>query len=292
MRRALLVILASLSLLLLFGCSEDPNAPVSPTEQIQLVQRPEFVDTRPEAVIQASFLSPSMQDSGDKKKPPRPDPGGDTDPNPNPANKYAYIVGISDYDGTANDLNYCDDDARDMKAYLQSQGFTCRVDIDNAATAAAIVAGLDWLVAQAAPGDEVFFSYSGHGARAGSDGSSLISRDLYYVTHGLVMEKFNAIDCTKKMAAIDACVIGDFHDDVVAGTLMATASDRTYSYDAPEFTNGAWTHFFLEAAEDMGLVFGEDISGHAKTEMKSWGRLHHLRTSAKNTDSYSGMFDI
>jgi len=40
-----------------------------------------------------------------------------THPEANPAHKYAYIVGISNYAGTVNDLSYCDDDAREMKAW-------------------------------------------------------------------------------------------------------------------------------------------------------------------------------
>ncbi len=292
MKKLLLVVVASLALIFLFGCSDRSMEPAPGQEQISLVQRPEFVDTRPQSLIEASIQEPSVQYMEDKKKPPRPDPGGDDDPNPNPAHKYAYIVGISDYDGTVNDLNYCDDDARDMKSYLQSQGFTCRIDTDHAATADAIAAGLDWLVAQAVAGDEVFFSYSGHGTKYSNYGSCLISRDMYYLTHGYVMEKFNAISCTKKMVALDACVIGGFHGDVENGTLMATASDNTYSYDAPEFTNGAWTHFWLKAAEDLSMVYGEDISDYAKSEMKLWGRAYKLRTSPKNTDSYTGMLDI
>jgi len=292
MKKLLLLIVTGLSLVLLFGCSESPTAPGQMDAQIVLEQRPDFVDTRPQDIIQASIQLPSVQYMEEKKKPVKPNPGGDVDPNPNPAHKFAYIVGISDYDGTANDLSYCDDDARDTKAYLQGQGFTCRIDTDNSATADAIAAGLDWLVSQAGPGDEVFFSYSGHGTTYSNNGSCIISRDMYYLTHGYVMEKFNAINCTKKMMTLDACLIGGFHDDVMSGTMMATASDNSYSYDAPEFNNGAWTHFWLEAAEDLSMVFGEDISDYAKSEMKSWGRHNHLRTSAKNTDAYTGMLDI
>lgn len=127
-------------------------------------------------------MQPLVPFDPSKKKPPRPDPGGDVDPNPNPAQKYAYIVGISDYEDTVNDLSYCDDDARDMKAYLQSEGFSCRIDTDR-----------------------------------------------YYVTQGFVMEKFNAVDCTKKIMTLGACLIGGFHAETTDGTLMATASDNSYS---------------------------------------------------------------
>ncbi len=295
MKKLLLVLISATLLLTVFGCSQDPVSPTPTGDQIALVQRPEFVDQRPDSEIAAATIRPTVEyNYQDKKKPvpdPDPEPEGD-DPNPNPAHKYAYIVGISDYEGTANDLSYCDDDAADMKAYLQSQGFQCRVDTDLSATADAIGAGLDWLVSVAAPGDEVAFCYSGHGSDTSDYDACLISADLYYVTQGFVMEKFNAINCTKKLMTIDACQVGDFHDLIQTGTLMCTASDRSYSYDAPEFQNGAWTHFWLEAAEDLAIVFGEPIADYANAEMKAWAKTAHLRATPKYTDMYDGSFDI
>jgi hypothetical protein len=44
--------------------------------------------------------------------------------------KYALVIGISDYDGGLNDLRYCDDDARDMKAALEGFGYTVLILID------------------------------------------------------------------------------------------------------------------------------------------------------------------
>lgn len=295
MKKLLLLLLSTLFLLSLFGCSEDPGTPAVSNEQMTLVQRPEFVDLRPEAQISAAMIKPSVEYNFMEKKKPVPDPDPDpdpVDPNPNPAHKYAYIVGISDYEGTANDLQYADDDAQEMKAYFQSQGFTVRTDLDRSATAEAIGAGLDWLVASAAPGDEVAFCYSGHGASTSTYGACLISTDLYYVTQGFVMEKFNAIDCTKKIMTIDACQVGGFHAETVNGTLMCTASDKSFSYDAPMYENGAWTYFWLQAAVDLDMVFGEDIADYANTEMTAWGKIYHVRVTPKTTDLYTGMFDI
>jgi len=294
MRKLAFFIVFCGSLLMLFGCADSPTDIDSENNQpaVVLVERPEFIDTRPEAVIQ-QFVKRATLNYTVGKKPPRPDPGGDSDPNPDPAHKYAYIVGTSDYEGTVNDLNYADDDARDMKSYLQGEGFTCRIDTDRNATADAIAAGLQWLINSASPGDEIFFSYSGHGYKSGSiGGSSLISTDMYYLNHSFVMEIVNAANCSKIMVALDCCVIGDFHSDTADGTLMSTASDKSNSYDAPEFTNGAWTHFFLEAANNQNMDFGEDISSYAEREMKAWARQYRIRATPKHTDRYTGMFDI
>ncbi|MBN2225871.1 MAG: caspase family protein [candidate division Zixibacteria bacterium] len=293
MKKLLTLFAVSIALLMLFGCSQSPTVNNSDTTDIgTMLQRPEFVELRPQAEVQVAIMQPASMPSLDKKPtPPPPDPGGD-DPNPNPAHKYAYIVGISDYEGTVNDLQYCDEDAVAMKSYLQSQGFTVVMDLDGNATADNITAGLQWLVNQAVPGDEVAFCYSGHGVKVQTYGSSIISTDLYYLTHGYVMQYFNAINCTKKTMTLDCCVIGDFHGDAEAGTMMATASTSSSSYDVPAFEHGAWTYFWLIAAEDLNKVYAEDIASYAETQMKAWAKTYHLRATPAHTDLYEGGFDI
>lgn len=289
------IVLAAMALLLAFGCSSTPptqsNSGVD--HSAPLVQRPDFVETRPADVV-ANFTLDYLKvpDAVLNKRPPTPPPDtGSGDPNPNPAHKYAYIVGISNYEGTANDLQYCDDDAQAMKSWLQSQGFTCRMDLDLSATAANITAGLEWLIDMAVAGDEVAFCYSGHGGRS-TAGSAIISADLYYVTHGYVMSYFNAVGCTKKLATLDACVIGDFHSDVVTGTFMATASARKNSYDAPTLGHGAWTYYWLDGVEDMNLVYAEEAAPYAESGMAAWAAQYNLRVDPKHTDKYTGDMDM
>jgi len=294
MKRILALFAVGAALLMVFGCSDSP-APTSSMpdmSNVQLVVRPQFVDTRPDGVIE-SFTMQASPSYLLYKKPPSPPPDtGSADPNPNPAHKYAYVVGISDYEGTANDLQFCDDDAQDMKAYFQSQGFTVRMDLDGAATADAITAGLDWLLASAEPGDEIAFAYSGHGAKAPGYGSSIISADLYYVTHGYVMERINGANCTKKHVSLDACVVGDFHADCETGSIIATASTNTFSYDAPDLEHGAWTYYWLYGAEVEDLPYAEDIASYAEAGMKAWAAVYHLKVTPKHTDMYTGMMDL
>lgn len=293
MKKLLLLLLAGMGLLLVFGCGETPPTQPNVDHSVTLVQRPPFIETRPPDVVEA-FTLQSVRVSYDNldKKPPKPPPDTTSgDPNPNPAHKYAYIVGISNYDGTINDLEYCDDDARAMKTWLQGEGFTCRVDLDLSATADNITAGLQWLIDNAQPGDEIAFCYSGHGGRS-RYGSSIISSDLYYVTHGYVMSYFNTVDCTKKLATLDACVIGDFHSDTETGTFMATASNKKDSYDAPDLNHGAWTYYWLDGVEDVGLVYAEDAAPYAEDGMKAWAAQYRIRVDPKHTDKYTGEMDM
>ena len=296
MKKLFLAIMASAMLLLVFGC--DQSVPTQPAVQngvdhtVQLVERPQFVETRPPEVVAAFTLQLDQPTIELKKKPVDPPPDTTTgDPNPNPAHKYVYIVGISDYEGTANDLQYCDEDAEAMKSWFQGEGFTCNMDLDGQATANNIMDGIQWLVDNADPGDEVAFVYSGHGMRS-PDGSAIISSDLYYIPHGYLMSYFNAANCTKKLVTIDACIIGGFHEDVEDGTFMATASNRRYSYDAPDLQHGAWTYYWLNGVEDQGLIYAEDAAPYAEDGMKAWAALYRLKVDPKHTDSYTGDMDM
>lgn len=299
MKRFLGLLLAVIALLMAFGCSDNTTTTQSSSQDgvdhsVVLVERPEFIETRPPAVVSAFTLKENdIPQAVFAKKPPPPPPDDTTsgDPNPNPSKKYAYIVGISNYEGTANDLNYCDEDAEGMKSWLQGEGFTCRMDLDLQATADNIVAGLQWLVDNADPGDEICFTYSGHGGRS-SEGSALISADLYYIPHGFAMTYFNAASCTKKLVCIDACVIGGFHEDVVSGTFMATASNRKSSYDAPDLNHGAWTYYWLYGAENVGLIYAEEAAPYAEDGMRDWAALYRLRVDPKHTDFYIGDMDM
>jgi hypothetical protein len=60
---------------------------------------------------------------------------GGPPPPPPPGDKYAVVVGVSDYmDDGVGDLEYCDDDARAWKSYFTGQGYSVTCLIDRSAT--------------------------------------------------------------------------------------------------------------------------------------------------------------
>lgn len=93
------------------------------------------------------------------------------------ADTYALCIGINDYPTAKdengkdvdNDLNGCVNDARSMHDLLVSKfgvdDSHIKVLLDGQATADGFVAGMKWLLDSAKAGDQVVFSYSGHGAR-------------------------------------------------------------------------------------------------------------------------------
>ena len=82
---------------------------------------------------------------------------------------HAVIVGISDYPGTVNDLDWCDDDAREIRDTLLSDGAHWSADnvrllVNDAAGALAIQTALNEEFSETTPsGDVYLFFFSGHG---------------------------------------------------------------------------------------------------------------------------------
>ncbi|HTL08818.1 MAG TPA: caspase family protein [Chitinophagaceae bacterium] len=83
--------------------------------------------------------------------------------------KKAFLTGINQYPDPRNVLRGCINDIHDMAEFLQKErGFdeaNIRLLQDAAATKENILNGLQWLLQDAAAGDQLFFQYSGHGAQ-------------------------------------------------------------------------------------------------------------------------------
>lgn len=79
--------------------------------------------------------------------------------------KRALLVGIN-YTGTSNALKGCLNDSANMEAMLIARGFTdIKKVLEKEATTVGIIAGMEWLVAGAVPGDVLVMHYSGHGSQ-------------------------------------------------------------------------------------------------------------------------------
>jgi len=84
--------------------------------------------------------------------------------------KKALLVGINKYPDPRDGLRGCVNDVRLVEETLRREyGFAgkdnVRILIDSGATTNAILDGLSWLAAGAAPGDSLVFHYSGHGSQ-------------------------------------------------------------------------------------------------------------------------------
>ncbi len=272
---AFVVLLAGVTLI---GCSKkDDFNPVN-EEQIAYSVRPDFatLDTRPADVIakhQVTETEPVMLAENTTK-----------------GAKYALVIGISDYSGTSNDLQYCDDDATDWKARLMAEGYSVTVLLDRNATKAAIEAAVTTLASQSIAGNEIALCYSGHGSRG-----NIVTTDLYYIASTWFKTKFSTAKSTKMMFCFDACQIGAMATDLNAtGRVIAVASNKTvYSYDGDAtMKNGVFTYYQMIGFDQLGYTYLEPDCKYACDQMKIWASKNKVRVAPSYTDSYTGNFDL
>lgn len=279
-----LKVLLVVGLVLLFAsCSKTPIDEIGEEVQGQAFQRPEFIETRPEDVVESVTMK--LEDAKLLPEPQiLPVKGG----------KYAVVVGISDYSGTANDLKYCDDDARDWISVLNSKGFVIHSLIDGQATKDAIINEINWLRSMAASGNEIAFMYSGHGSKT-KYGSCIITTDLYYITEGWFQQAFAGVGSTKMVFAFDACQIGGMKTALNAtGRVIAVASSTTtYSYDGDAtMQNGVWTYYFIAAFVNQNMIYYEPAAQYACDGMINWAKINHVKVAPSYQDSYTGNLEL
>ena len=77
--------------------------------------------------------------------------------------KSALCIGINNYPGTHMDLQGCVNDANDWAAELTARGFGVHKLLDGQATKAAMVQAFRSVLGDAAKGDVVVITFSGHG---------------------------------------------------------------------------------------------------------------------------------
>lgn len=222
------------------------------------------VYTGPKEVYKVTKGKPSTPPGLDKKPP------KDEGPKPDPStNKWAVIIGISDYRGRANDLQYCDDDAQDMYNYLIAKGYpegNIKLLLDGAAKANKIIAAIDWLNSWEGPNSEVVFFYSGHGSTyVGYDDGDpesidegIVSADLYLILDGQLKQKFSTFESQKISFTFDSCFSGGMNDLAGSGRVVVAACDETeYSYDGTsDQQNGVFTYYYMQELNDINTVEG------------------------------------
>jgi hypothetical protein len=260
------------------NCSKEDDAIVKPMQQTWS-ERPDFatIDNRPDVEI-ANFRL------------------GEFDTHPveltkaKAGGKYALVIGISDYSGTANDLQYCDDDANDWKARLQAEGYSVTTLLDRNATKAAIETQINNLASLSIAGNEIVLCYSGHGSKG-----NIISTDLYYISSSWFKTKFANAKSTKMFFCFDACQIGAMATSLNAtGRVIAVASNtKVYSYDGDAtMKNGVFTYYQMIGFDQLNYIYAETDAQYACDQMKAWASKNRVKVAPSYTDSYSGNLDL
>jgi len=187
------------------------------------------------------------------------------------ANKYAIVIGISDYPGDANDLKYCDDDAQDMhKALTSLYGYNSSnihllKDLDASFTA--IQDAVSKIQSKAVAGDEVLFFFSGHGAKGKANDGDEEKIDEAIVSHngsqdgsfihiwdGQLRDWFGGFNTSRIIFIFDSCLAGGMTDLQAPGRIINMAcSESGVSYEDASWQNGQFTDFFV----DQGMLAGK-----------------------------------
>lgn len=186
---------------------------------------------------------------------------------PSVRNRYAIVIGISDYPGTAYDLQYADDDAIDMKkALVETYGFTDSNIIlltDLSATRAAILTAIENVGSSVSDKDEVIFFFSGHGMSGEADDGDSEKLDESIVAHdganlvpiwdGELKAAFAGFQTSRIIFIFDSCLSGGMTDLSASGRIINMASaEKGVAYEYASLGNGQFTYYFV----DMGILNG------------------------------------
>lgn len=241
---------------------------------------------------------------GKPDKPGKP-PGGGKPPTPPTVDKWAVVIGISDYKGVGNDLLYPDDDALDMYDYLLSKDYpedNIKLLLNTKATARNILKAIDWMNGKETKAtSECVFFFSGHGSTYNGyddgDGEftdeAIVSTDLYLILDGQLRSKFSTFESQKIAFIFDTCFSGGMDDLAGSGRVVVTACGETQlSYDGTsEMQNGVFTYHYVGHTES-GLPTFNTIEGafdyaEPLAQADAWN-LYGATMNPQMYDQYSG----
>lgn len=184
--------------------------------------------------------------------------------------RYAVVVGISEYPGEENDLNYSDDDATEMATALTEvydfTDVTLLTDLD--ATRYAILAAIEEIPTGAG---EVVFFFSGHGANGiAEDGDkerldeAIVAHnvtDLVPIWDGELRDAFSGF--ARVILIFDTCLAGGMERDLgESGRVIAMATtERGYAYESDAWENGEFSYYFVEQGILQGNANTHDYDG-------------------------------
>jgi hypothetical protein len=306
MKRKLIFVISTVSLLALILFSFP--AVVS-------AQQPLKVDNQNPVFAKDIELAKKVQIKGDKgsAKPPKATAAAASGILGQPAagNKYAIVIGISDYPGTANDLNYCDDDANDMiRALTDVYGFSSEniydfIDVENSgavnAQRTSILSQTQTLAASITADDEIVFFYSGHGGRGkASDGDNELIDECIWVHDGSKLVPIwdgelaaaFAGYATSRIAFIfDSCYAGGMTDLKKTGRIVTMATtENSLSYELSTLANGEFTYYMIDKGMVGELAAINYTQGSYVTVEGAWdyAKLNCRSDSLTINDSFTG----
>lgn len=165
--------------------------------------------------------------------------------------RWALVIGIDRFQGATRPNFGGAADAADFRAALLKAGWAddhIRVLTDGAATAAAIRAGLQWLVERSGPNSFSAVHYSGHVKQVGST-EYIWPHDNAFIAD---TELAGSIRQLKGQAWVDisGCEAAGFDEGISSPTRLFTGSSRANekSYEIPDMRQSVFTLLEIEKA--------------------------------------------
>ncbi|EKE18488.1 MAG: polysaccharide deacetylase [uncultured bacterium] len=218
--------------------------------------------------------------------------------------KYAIVIGICDYPGTANDICLSDGDAKNMHDALIAKYGYAEENIyllrDMSATYDNIANAIDAVKSKVLPGDEVVFFYSGHGTTGRVNDGDAEKLDEGIIAHngtslrviwdGELKSYFNDINTSRVVFIFDSCKAGGMNDVAKDGRVVVMSSaeaENSFVYSQGEYGEGLFSHFFVNEGMIQGKadsynqpnvsdlsVTTEEASVYAKEKVSSYANTY------------------
>lgn len=211
--------------------------------------------------------------------------------------RYAVVVGISDYPGEENDLNYCDNDAADMDTALTTiYGFTNVALLTNlSATRDAILTAIDNIPMDAG---EVVFFFSGHGVKGLAQDwdkervdEGIVVHDgtnITYIWDGELQAAFSGVGTSRIIFIFDTCLAGGMKKDLdEPGRVIAMAtSENGTAVESDAWENGEFTYYLVDEGTLQGKANVHDYDGDEILEEPEQVTVEEAFDYAKANCSY------
>ncbi len=197
---------------------------------------------------------------------PKPSPKPSSKPSPKPAtppppptaapqDRWALIVGITDYAGNVHDTVGGANDARLVRDVLLRNGWRddrIRILTDRAATGAAVADGIAWLQANSSSSTFSLFHYSGH-VKVVDGHQHLWPADSRFIVDSEVARVLKAIRGTA-WTDIAGCHTGGFDDGISSPRHLFTSSSSVSqkSYEDPSTTYSVWAGMLFDESMRQG----------------------------------------
>lgn len=190
-----------------------------------------------------------------------------------PANRWALLIGIDQFQGGTRPNFGGAADAADMREALVRNGFPAdhiRVLTDSGATAADIRAGMAWLVANSSPTTFSVFSYSGHVLQRGST-EYLWPHDNAHIPDTELAASMKALK-GRAWVNISGCESAGFDEGISGPTRLFTAASQA-NEKGYEWPAGRVSVFSMYVVR-KGMLTGEaDFNRDGRVSVQEGFRL-------------------